>query len=376
MPEVWIDRRLPDDAQRQTGSGVDVQSRQQKPSYYDVSMLQAPVWEGHYIGPYFFLGGLSGGAYLLARCAELFGGKQYRDVTRIGSTVALLSALPCAPLLIKDLGDPSRFHHMLRVFKPQSPMNVGSWTLTGFGGLAAAAVLREWRRSGRVGPSTTTGRMVDKSLQVILDAAGMPLSLMMTCYTGVLLSGTATPVWSRNHWLAPLFAASAIGNACGAIGLALKLTQEPRWFDRESPAERALSRIDTAAHVAEVVLLVQYLRSLGRLAKPMTAGRQMPVIAGSIGSLVAGEVLKRLPLAGRPGRWAQIAGACLNLASGLALKYGILEAGRSSATDPDAARLASSPARAQPRRLPAPTKFPAFPRPAPGRPPPAARARI
>jgi len=45
-------------------------------------------------------------------------------------------------LLIADLGRPERFHHMLRVAKPSSPMSVGTWILTAYGpgsGLAAAA---------------------------------------------------------------------------------------------------------------------------------------------------------------------------------------------------------------------------------------------
>ena len=33
-------------------------------------------------------------------------------------------------LLVLDLGDPLRFHHMLRVFKPSSPMSLGTWSLT------------------------------------------------------------------------------------------------------------------------------------------------------------------------------------------------------------------------------------------------------
>src|SRR5205085_5334062 len=93
-----------------------------KPGYYDVPMLKPPVWKWEIAG-YFFLGGLSAGAYLLARMAERFGGRKYRDVTRAGTAIAWGSMLPCTPLLIKDLGDPKRFHYMLRVFKPSSPMN-------------------------------------------------------------------------------------------------------------------------------------------------------------------------------------------------------------------------------------------------------------
>ena len=44
-------------------------------------------------------------------------------------------------LLIADLGRPERFHYMLRVVKPSSPMSVGTWILTAYGpgsGVAAA----------------------------------------------------------------------------------------------------------------------------------------------------------------------------------------------------------------------------------------------
>ena len=43
--------------------------------------------------------------------------------------VALAGVAASPPLLISDLGRPERFHHMLRVLKPTSPMSVGSWVL-------------------------------------------------------------------------------------------------------------------------------------------------------------------------------------------------------------------------------------------------------
>ena len=42
----------------------------------------------------------SAGAFLLARMAERFGGERYRAVTRAGSIIAVIAAVPCAPLLI------------------------------------------------------------------------------------------------------------------------------------------------------------------------------------------------------------------------------------------------------------------------------------
>ena len=356
MPgEVWIDRRIPPEARAQTGSGHDVQSRAQ--DYYGVSMLQPPVWEPQYIGTYFFLGGLSAGAYLIARAAELVGGREYRDVTRAGSTVALLAALPCAPLLIKDLGDPSRFHHMLRVFKPSSPMNLGTWVITGYSGLAAASVYREWLRGPQDQPRGVIGGALDKSISLIANAAGVPLALVMTCYTGVLLSGNATPIWSKNPWLAPLFSASAMANGAGAINLALHYLRRHAPHAGEAD-ERALDRFDTIAHIAEAIFMIRYLRSLGRLGKPLLEGKDAFHMIGSAGAMVASEVLKSLAPRGKVGRWMKFAASCLDLASGLGVKYGIVNGGRASASNAQDARIASSRAHGVQKRFGAQHKFP------------------
>src|SRR5438094_607000 len=54
---------------------------------------------------------------------------------------AAISATLSTPLLIADLGRPARFLNMLRVFKPQSPMSVGAWTVAAFGAFTTGAVL-------------------------------------------------------------------------------------------------------------------------------------------------------------------------------------------------------------------------------------------
>src|SRR5207244_7054583 len=95
-----------------------------------------------------------------------------------------------AGLLIEDLGIRSRFIYMLRVFRPTSPMNVGSWLLTGFGLAAGGALLLR----GRLGQAAGV-------------AAGI-LGLPLTGYTGVLLANTAVPLWQEGRTaLPPLFVA-------------------------------------------------------------------------------------------------------------------------------------------------------------------------
>jgi formate-dependent nitrite reductase membrane component NrfD len=307
-----------------------------EPSYYDIPFLKKPVWSWE-IGCYFFLGGLSAASYVLARVAERLGGRRYRAVTRAGTAVAAAAVLPCPALLIADLGDPSRFHHMLRVFKPRSPMNLGSWVLAGYSGIVLATAVREWRRGswGRAeGPAV-------RAAVLLLDAAGIPLALFFSGYTGVLLSGTSTPLWSRNPWLGPLFTASAISNGASAIRLALEFQpgagQEPR---QPPPDIQALETIDQAAHVAEAVCLAGYFSKAGSLARPLTRGKAAPFFWGAVAGLVLSEVLRHAP-GRRTRRWGRVAAAAAGIAGGFALKFGLQQAGAVSVSDPEASRQVS-----------------------------------
>ncbi|MFY9932925.1 MAG: NrfD/PsrC family molybdoenzyme membrane anchor subunit, partial [Streptosporangiaceae bacterium] len=109
-------------------------------SYYGRPILKPPAWEWR-IPAYFFTGGLSAGSALLAAGADLTGRPNLRRAGRLAGFGALLASMY---LLVADLGRPERFHHMLRVAKPTSPMSVGTWILVAYGpgsGLAAAAEL-------------------------------------------------------------------------------------------------------------------------------------------------------------------------------------------------------------------------------------------
>ena len=93
---------------------------------------------------YFFLGGIAAGAYTIATLAEVFGDKRHRPIVRAGRYIALPCLAVSPLLLIKDLGKPTRFFNMLRVFKLKSPMSMGTWglvTFSGFAGLSAVAEL-------------------------------------------------------------------------------------------------------------------------------------------------------------------------------------------------------------------------------------------
>jgi formate-dependent nitrite reductase membrane component NrfD len=182
-----------------------------KTGYYGIPLLKPPQWTRQ-IPLYFFVGGAAGAAAVVSAIAHYTGAR--RELVRDARWIAAAGAVISPALLIADLGRPERFLNMMRVFKPQSPMSVGAWTLVGFTSAVSAAtfagVLRE--RLGPWFPLTV--------LENAGEAASIPLGLGLATYTGVLIGATAVPVWNQNVGDLPLhFAASGVGAAVGMLEL-------------------------------------------------------------------------------------------------------------------------------------------------------------
>ena len=293
-------------------------------AYAEVPILKQPTWRNE-IAAYFYLGGVSGGASVIAALAELVGGRSLKRLAHVAHWVAFVTLLPCPPLLIADLGVPARFHHMLRVFKPSSPMNLGSWILTSHGALLAMATLR---------PVADRIPLVGGLLRIVpsrpLAAAEVPLGVGLGGYAGVLIGTTSTPVWSHSPVLGGLFMASSMSTGAAAVSLAAS-------FSNESATERdALSTISTGSGLVELLLLALYLVSSGKAARPLLEGRALGVTVGgalATGSAVALEAIgARVPFGG--GLLRRAAAVCA-LAGGAALRFGVIHAGRPSANDRD-----------------------------------------
>ncbi|MES1247001.1 MAG: NrfD/PsrC family molybdoenzyme membrane anchor subunit, partial [Actinomycetota bacterium] len=172
-------------------------------SYYGRPILKEPVWTWQ-IPTYFFTGGVSGASSVLSLSAKLFGNERLaRRALFVGAAADLVSP----PLLVTDLGRPERFHHMLRVFKVTSPMNVGAWVLFVNGGASNTAAVLELL--GILAP-------VKLLAEVVAAVFGPPLAT----YTGVLVADTSIPVWHEARRELPwLFGASATASAGAAAAI-------------------------------------------------------------------------------------------------------------------------------------------------------------
>jgi hypothetical protein len=215
---------------------------------------------------------------------------------------------------VADLGRPERFLNMLRVAKVTSPMSVGSWLLTGFGGAATvAAASAVTGRAPRIGAAAT--------------AAATALGPAICTYTAALICNTAVPAWHEAYREMPYLFAGSAASAAGGFGMIA------------APAEQAGQAVRFAVLGAATELTAKslLLRRLGETAEPYQTGR-----SGQL--MEAAEVLTAAGLAGavlsggmRPGAGQRLAtalsGAAL-VASSALTRFGIFEAGRASARDP------------------------------------------
>jgi hypothetical protein len=161
-------------------------------SYYGRPVIKEPVWKALDVAGYLFLGGLAGASSVLAAGSQLSG---YRELARVAKVSALGAISLSAVALIHDLGRPGRFANMLRVFKPSSPMSVGSWLVAGYGPVAGAAAVSE-----------VTG---------ILPKAGAAATLG----AGLLGPAVAMPAWHAGYREMPYVFAGSAASAAGGLGL-------------------------------------------------------------------------------------------------------------------------------------------------------------
>jgi formate-dependent nitrite reductase membrane component NrfD len=272
---------------------------------------------------------MAAGAYVTASLAQNFGSPDDRRVAAGGFYVAAAALVPCAPLLIADLGRPDRFHHMLRVFKPLSPMNLGAWTLTGFTPIAFARAASHAAGTGQLrGPLGMLASFVPKRLA---ELSGVVLGLMLAGYSGVLLAATNIPLWAKSKLLGGVFMASALASGSAAVTL-----QAARRGAPDTTLHR-LGTLESLAALGETAMLTGYLVQSGKTARPLTTGRfAAPFWLGAVG---AGTVLPLLlhRVAGRRrGSTLQtlsaVAAVC-TIAGSLALRWSIFAAGKDSSED-------------------------------------------
>jgi formate-dependent nitrite reductase membrane component NrfD len=273
--------------------------------YYGRPVIKEPVWTPE-IPLYFFTGGMAGASAGLAFMAETTG----NEVLARRAWAAAMGGIAVSPaLLISDLGVPSRFLNMLRMFKVTSPMSVGSWILSGSGATTTLA-----SANALTGLFPVLGRAAKPAAALL----GLPLAT----YTGALIANTSVPVWhNARNMLPALFGAGAAASAGAAATMLTPV--------RDAAPARRLAIIGAAAELVATNVMEQ---KLGSLAEPYhegpsgTLARTAKVLT-AVGAMAIGGW-------GHRRRSAAVLGGAALLGGALAERFAVFRAGFASAKDP------------------------------------------
>jgi formate-dependent nitrite reductase membrane component NrfD len=288
--------------------------RADDPTYFERPVLKQPVWIWA-IPAYFYAGGAAGAAAVLGAVAQVADPRGLRRLVGRCRWITAIGAWVGTGLLIHDLGRPERFLNMLRVFRPTSPLSVGSWILAAETPLATGSAVL----SGTDGMLRGTGDVAGLAAGVV----GLPLA----GYTAVLLSNTAIPVWQETRRTLPgLFYASAASSAASIL-------EVTNLGDRE---ERVVHRFGVAAKASELVAAAAVEREAAqveRVKRPLSEGVSGLLWQTAKAMTAASLVVSLLPGRSRMKRWAS---ALLGTGGAVAVRFAVFHAGKASAQDPRA----------------------------------------
>jgi formate-dependent nitrite reductase membrane component NrfD len=283
-------------------------------TYDEHPVIKKSVWSWS-VPLYYYVGGTSGGSAVLGGAATLIAPDQFARLIAHTRWIGAVGGVVSGVLLTFDLGRPSRFLNMLRVFRPTSPMNLGSWVLTAFAIAAgsSAVLLR--------GPAP---------LRRLGDLAGVKagvLRLALSGYTGVLVANTVAPVWQRPHRTLPLlFLASAVSGASSLLN----------FFEWNESEQRAIAVFGATGQLVDVTcdqVVEQQIATVLEAVRPLREGFSGFLWkAGKALTAVSLVLSLALGTSRRKRAWT----AAFGTAGALCLRFGIHYAGQRSADNPRA----------------------------------------
>jgi hypothetical protein len=212
-------------------------------------------------------------------------------------------------LLISDLGKPTRFLNMLRMFKPTSPMSVGSWILSASGATTTVAAANAW-----------TG-FLPRGAALARPAAAL-FGLPLSTYTAALVSNTAVPVWHQAHETLPFVFGSGAALSAGAATAAITAPEDA------APARR----LALGGAVLEVAIKRLMEKRLGEHGEAYKRGAPSQFSHVAEGTIIAGAAL--MLRRGARSRAAAMLGGALMCTGALSARWSVFKAGFVSAADP------------------------------------------
>jgi polysulfide reductase chain C len=188
-----------------------------------------------------FLAGLGAGSFLVAVIAEWVGEDKYKKITQVGAMIAPFPVIIGILLLIANLGQPGRVLNFLR-FNLKSTMSIGAAVLGIFVILSLVYLALGKKENG---------------LKKLVRGVGVPISLLVVAYPGVLLATTPNPVW-ESVFLPVIFVGSAFSTGLALCILLLGLGRE-----KTDSAMNKLQRINGGVLLFQLLAIVIFILTGG-----------------------------------------------------------------------------------------------------------------
>jgi formate-dependent nitrite reductase membrane component NrfD len=284
-------------------------------TYYDKPAIKPPVWIWS-VPAYFYVGGVAGAAMALAFAGQIVGGRKLKAFEKRCRWIGAVGGGIGTAFLIHDLGRKERFLFMLRVFRPTSPMSLGSWVLAAATPLSAGSALLTFSDNplfSRVGKLAGIG-------------AGI-LGLPLATYTAVLISNTAVPVWQQGRRILPLlFGASSMAGLASVLDLM-------EVDDAERHVSRYFGTVGRMGELAAGAVMEREVARVPQVAKSLHQGVAGALWTAAKVATASSLVISLLP---RQTRGKRIAAGVLGTVGALCLRFAVFHAGRASSLDPRA----------------------------------------
>ncbi len=222
-----------------------------------------------------FAAGMGAAAFMVAVMADLAGSKKFTSIRLTGAIIAPWPAILGVLLLVVDLGRPLRFWEMILkrgagvgiapgleapylMFNPGSAMSWGTWILSLFVIISLIYLV-----ISIIAIPFSWGEIATKVVGII----GLPFALLVTTYTGVLISATSNALWS-NYLLPFVFVSSAIVTGIAAIVFILAILKMLKLLEEDFIP--GLEKLNGTMIIVLLISLVLFI-ILGITQPPMLA---------------------------------------------------------------------------------------------------------
>ena len=290
---------------------------------------------------YLFLGGLGAGAFLTVSILRLAKPGRFKKTVTGGVWVAVAALAIGLLALVSEVEKPFQAMILFKSFvNGSSWMTIGAWLLLAtFIVFVLSALLTTDKIADWLGRTIKPLGRVREGINKVLAVIGIPCSLAVAAYTGVLLmAAPAIPLW--NSWLLPaLFTVSALDTGVAAVALFALL-------DKDQGIEGVRSKLELAVVclvVLEAVVLTAFLvtmqgagayeaLSVGMLTDGVLSVTfwVLVVVVGLVSQLLAAlaqVVASRRKDAGQLPPAIPAGGAACALVGGFTLRFVVLAAG-------------------------------------------------